>query len=353
MIKAEYIWIDGQQPTAKLRSKTKILKKPIKKLSDIPKWGFDGSSTDQAKTKNSDLMLKPVSHIDDPVRGGNNDILVLCEVLNFDNGLSHQSNTRAILAKVSEQYKKSKSLFGIEQEYTLYNRDGKHPLGWPEDGSHPAHQGRYYCGVGSDEVYGRELVEAHLEACLKADIKISGINAEVMPAQWEFQVGPLDALKVSDQLWLARWLLYRLGEEFDISVKLDPKPITKGNWNGAGAHVNFSTTNMRNGPTDSKIIALESAYTKLEAYHNQHIKVYGADNDKRLTGKHETCLISDFKVGVGDRGASIRLPSTDKSGQLYLEDRRPAANMDPYQVCTALIETVCGQGFDSQVFKCK
>ncbi len=337
-ILAEYIWIDGKMPTSKLRCKTKIIKGPVSRLEEIPVWGFDGSSTEQAETRFSDRMLQPVYFVPDPIRKGNN-ILVLCEVLNPD-GTPHKSNTRAALRAAAEKYKNHEPWFGIEQEYTLYKND--RPLGWPERGfPHP--QGRYYCGIGCDEVYGRHLIEDHTKACLEAGLAVSGVNAEVMPAQWEFQVGPLSPLEVSDQLWLARWLLYRLGENYDIYAKLDPKPMP-GDWNGAGGHVNFSTKSMR---ADNGIKAIESACEKLGKFHKQHMQVYGADNDKRLTGKHETSSMDKFSYGPLDRGASIRIPMitvNKKSG--YLEDRRPAANLDPYQVCTALLETACGDGFE-------
>jgi glutamine synthetase len=265
----------------------------------------------------------------------------MCEVLNAD-GTPHKTNTRAELVKTAEKFKDEEAIFGVEQEYTLYRND--RPFGWPERGfPHP--QGRYYCGVGVDEVYGRSVVEKHLKDCLKAGLTISGINSEVMPSQWEFQIGPLPTLEAADQLWLGRWLLYRLGEDFNVYAKLDPKPMP-GDWNGAGGHTNFSTKEMRQ---DGGISAIKNACEKLSKFHKQHIVVYGADNDKRLTGKYETNSINDFKFGVGDRGASIRIPApVDKAGKGYLEDRRPAANLDPYQVFTALLETVCGQGFDSK-----
>jgi glutamine synthetase len=332
-ITAEYIWIDGQKPTAKLRSKTKILDKPVKSLSDIPEWGYDGSSTYQASGHFSDLLLRPVKYVPDPLHR-ENDILVLCEVLNPD-GTVHWSNTRAHLRQVAEKYKEHDPWFGIEQEYTLF--EGNKPLGWPDKGF-PAPQGGYYCGVGSDEVFGREVVEAHADACIRAGIHIVGTNAEVMPGQWEFQIGAIGPLDMGDELWLARWLLYRIGEEFGVSATLYPKPV-KGDWNGAGAHTNFSTKAMR---ADGGIKVIEAAMKKLEKRHEDHIKVYGAHNEERLTGLHETAPIHTFRYGSSDRGASVRIPmATTQHGKGYFEDRRPAANMDPYQVCAILIETVC------------
>jgi glutamine synthetase len=332
-VRAEYIWMDGQKPTAKMRSKTKIIDGPVTKIDQVPDWGYDGSSTYQAEGHFSDLALKPGRFLADPIRGGD-DILVICEVNNPD-GTPHWSNTRAALRAVSEKYRDQEAWFGIEQEYTLF--EGIKPLGWPDNGF-PAPQGGYYCGVGSDEVFGRPLIERHTELCMKAGILISGTNAEVMPAQWEFQVGPAGPLEAADQLWLARWLLYRAGEEFGISATLHPKPV-KGDWNGAGAHTNFSTKAMR---AEGGIKVIEAACEKLRKRHEEHIRVYGANNEERLTGKHETCSIHEFRWGVSDRGASIRIPmQTAKEGKGYLEDRRPAANMDPYQVCAILIETVC------------
>lgn len=334
-IKAEYIWMDGHKPTEKLRSKTKILNGTVKSIDDLPVWGFDGSSTMQATGNNSDCMLKPVKYIPDPIRGGDN-VIVLCEVFNADDTV-HETNTRAKLREVAEKYKEHEAWFGIEQEYTLFQ--GIKPLGWPDNGF-PAPQGGYYCGVGADEVFGRPIVEAHMDACIRADLEISGINAEVMPAQWEFQIGPLGALEAADQTWLARWLLYRIGEDFKVSATLHPKPVS-GDWNGAGAHTNFSTKAMRE---NGGIKVIEDACKKLSKKHVEHMAVYGAHNEERMTGLHETCKIDEFRYGVSDRGASVRIPlQTAQEGKGYLEDRRPAANMDPYLVCAKMIETICGE----------
>jgi glutamine synthetase len=325
--KAEYIWIDGTQPTAKLRSKTKI----VPSGEEPPIWGFDGSSTNQAPGSNSDCVLQPVLVVPDPMRGGDHK-LVMTEVLLTDMS-PHPTNTRAACAEVSDRYKSHDMWFGIEQEYTFF--EGAKPLGWPDNGF-PAPQGGYYCGVGADEVFGREIVEAHTEACLQAGIAISGTNGEVMPGQWEFQVGPVGPLAVSDELWLARWLLYRIAEDFGVSATLYPKPV-KGDWNGAGAHTNFSTKEMRSN-YDYCIKAAEALSTK----HELHIANYGYAIEERLTGLHETCSYKEYRYGVSDRGASVRIPwqvARDQKG--YIEDRRPNANCDPYVVTRLITDTVC------------
>ncbi|MFN8034592.1 MAG: glutamine synthetase [Acidimicrobiia bacterium] len=328
--KAEYIWIDGTQPTARLRSKTKILKDG----ADLPIWGFDGSSTNQAPGDNSDCVLRPVFSCPDPIRGGD-DVLVMCEVLLTDMS-PHPTNTRAALVETATKFADQEPMFGIEQEYTFFEQG--RPLGFPAGGGFPEPQGFYYCGVGADEVFGRDAVEAHLEACLEAGLALSGINAEVMPGQWEFQVGPLGPLDVSDQLWVARWILYRVAEEFGISATLDPKPV-KGDWNGAGAHTNFSTNAMREG-YDAVIAACEALGTKAD----EHVRVYGADIEHRLTGSHETAPWHEFSYGVSNRGASVRIPwQVEKDQKGYIEDRRPNANMDPYLVTRMIVDTVCSK----------
>ena len=292
--RAEYIWIDGTTPTAKLRSKTKII--PLDE--DPPIWGFDGSSTQQAPGSRSDCVLRPIFTCPDPTRKDPNGLLVMTEVL-LPEMTPHSTNTRAACEAASKTYADMETVFGIEQEYTFFV--GTRPLGFPEHGFPPP-QGGYYCGVGADEVFGRDVVEAHLDACLRAGLKIFGINAEVMPGQWEFQIGTLPALDVSDQLWVARWLLYRVSEEFGINATLYPKPA-RGDWNGAGAHTNFSTRKMR-----SSYEACIDAAEALGKTHDLHIENYGFGIEERLTGLHETSSYKEFRYGVSDRGASVRIP---------------------------------------------
>tara|TARA_Y100000310_G_scaffold333156_1_gene410117 strand:+ start:4722 stop:5711 length:990 start_codon:yes stop_codon:yes gene_type:complete len=323
----EYVWIDGTEPTAQLRAKTKVLKEGI----EPGIWGFDGSSTNQAPGNKSDCVLNPVRIYDNPF--AENYSLVLCEVLNTDDSI-HSSNTRRALELTSKKYSDKEPWFGIEQEYTLFQDD--RPLGWNNDGTDPAPQGQYYCGIGADKAFGREIAEEHMLYCGGIGLSICGINAEVMPGQWEFQLGPDDPLRIADDLWIARWLLSRIAEAHDIEVNLDPKPM-EGDWNGTGAHTNFSTKAMRMGYS-----SIEKAAELLGKEHTNLMSVYGDGNERRLTGLHETCDINTFKWAESDRGASIRIPwQVVKDQKGYLEDRRPSSNCDPYKVFDAILKAVC------------
>jgi len=329
-IQAEYVWIDGD---GGLRCKTTTVAKTVTSIDDLRVWDFDGSSTNQAPGNDSDVYLRPAAIFKDPFRGGKN-ILVLAETYNND-GTPNRTNFRHHAKKVMDLAKDSKPWFGLEQEYTLFGIDDR-PLAWPV-GGFPGPQGPYYCGVGTGKVVARDLIEAHYRACLYAGINISGINAEVMPSQWEFQVGPCEGIEMGDHLWMARYLLVRIAEMWSVKVSFHPKPLQQGDWNGAGCHSNYSTLAMRE---PGGIKHIEEAIQKLSLRHQEHIAVYGEDNELRLTGKHETASITQFSSGVANRGASIRIPRhVAAQGFGYLEDRRPASNVDPYRVTAAIVET--------------
>ncbi|XP_076454743.1 glutamine synthetase-like [Babylonia areolata] len=333
-VMVEYIWIDGTGEG--VRSKCKTMDFEPQKPEDCPVWNFDGSSTYQAEGSNSDMYMHPVALFRDPFRQGPNKLL-LCQVFKF-NKEPAETNNRLSCEAVMNEAKGAKPWFGIEQEYTMLDGDN-YPFGWPKCGF-PGPQGPYFCGVGANKVFGRDVVEAHYRACLYAGVKICGCNAEVMPAQWEYQVGPCEGIEMGDHLWVSRYLLHRVAEEFGIVTSLDPKPMT-GEWNGAGAHCNYSTEPMR-GPGGLKVI--EDAIAKLSRKHKEHIRAYdpnqGADNLRRLTGRHETSAIDDFSAGVANRGSSIRIPrQVAEDGFGYLEDRRPSSNCDPYSVTEIIVRT--------------
>lgn len=329
-VQAMYIWVDGTGQG--IRAKTRTLDSEPMKPEDCPIWNFDGSSTMQAEGSNSDVYLHPVALFKDPFRRGKNK-LVLCETYKY-NKLPAETNKRYTCKRVMESAKEAKPWFGIEQEYTLLDVDNN-PYGWPKNG-YPGPQGPYYCGVGANKVYGRDVVESHYRACLYAGVKIAGTNAEVMPAQWEFQVGPCEGVEMGDHLWVARFLLHRVAEDFGVIVSLDPKPIP-GDWNGAGAHCNYSTLAMRE---KGGLKVIEEAIESLGKKHKEHIMLYGEGNERRLTGHHETSSINDFSAGVANRGASIRIPrQVGEDGCGYLEDRRPSSCCDPYSVTEAIVRT--------------
>ena len=330
LVKLEYIWLDGYKPTQSLRSKTKIEKDFNGSLEDLPNWSFDGSSTEQAPGGSSDCVLKPVYVVKDPQRI--NAYLVMCEVLNAD-GTPHPSNGRALIDDDDNDF-----WFGFEQEYFLWDTSTNKPLGFPE-GGFPAPQGPYYCSVGANNAFGRNIVEEHLDACIEAGLNVEGINAEVAAGQWEFQIFAKGAKEAGDEIWVARYLLERIGEKYGVAINWHCKPLGSLDWNGSGMHANFSNGVLRT-------CGSKETYDKIcEAFRpvvKEHIEVYGADNHLRLTGKHETASINDFSYGVSDRGASIRIPlaTVNRGWKGYLEDRRPNSAADPYKVAARIIITV-------------
>ena len=324
--KLEYLWLDGYKPTQSLRGKTKIVEDFSGKLEDCPMWSFDGSSTRQAEGGSSDCLLKPVAIYPDPVR--RNGFIVMTEVLNAD-GSPHESNGRATIDDDDNDF-----WFGFEQEYFLWDPETNLPLGFPKD---QTPQGQFYCSVGGKNTFGREVMDRHLDICLDAGINVEGTNAEVAAGQWEFQTFAKGAKKAGDEMWVARYLLERLAEEYGLGIEYHPKPLGPTDWNGSGMHANFSNTLLRTCGSKETYEAVCEAFRPVV---KEHIDVYGAYNDQRLTGEHETQSIHEFSYGVSDRGASIRIPimTVEKGWKGWLEDRRPASNGDPYKIAGRIIK---------------
>jgi glutamine synthetase len=340
-IVAEYIWRDS---LCSLRSKTKILNwvetQSAFNIETYPIWNYDGSSTGQATTENSEVLLKPVKIYKNPLRNNSNNLvntIVLCETYINDNGLKpHENNTRNSAFNTFQDNLDKNPMFGLELEFFLF-RNGK-PLAMPKyPNEYPSPQGDYYCGVGSKNIYLRNMIEDVLKAALEMGLGITGLNAEVAPGQWEFQVCNT-GIDACDHFVIFKYILEMIGEKYNVEINYHPKPI-EGDWNGSGCHVNFSTKEMR-AEGGYKLI-LESI-NKLKLKHNEHMLVYGHDNDKRLTGKHETANFNTFSYGVADRGCSIRIPKSTHENQCgYFEDRRPSSNIDPYVVCEKIFTTSC------------
>jgi glutamine synthetase len=357
-VMVEYIWIGGK---GELRSKTKIVKE-IEANSPPPEWGFDGSSTGQSTPENSDLKLNPIFVCTDPLRGEPHR-LALCEVLT---GIDEPaaSNHRRRAESLGRKHMTKDCLFGLEQEYTLTIGKNEKPLGLALGGygrtstDDIPEQGQFYCGIGANNVYGRKIAEEHMQACLattlpggNGSLLYCGMNAEVMPGQWEFQIGPGRPLEVGDRLWIARYLLLKIAEKHGISVSFASKPHPK--LNGAGCHTNFSTRLMRESLNE----CFKAAQKLGDAVTSDGIKNYpvrdtryaatsfpsdyGSGYKERLTGDCETCSWKQFKFGVADRTASIRIPlHVKEAGKGYIEDRRPCADIDPYRVTAYIMETV-------------
>ena len=349
---AEYIWIDG---TMGIRSKCRTLTTKITSVDQLPEWNYDGSSTYQATTENSEIILKPVAFFPDPFRGGDN-ILVLCEGFcwadsTFTKLVPNNTNFRHFAKKIFDAGAGEEPWYGIEQEYTLLEHKSNFtvkPYGWPTAG-YPGQQGPYYCSIGGNVCFGRTIADAHYKACLYAGVKISGTNAEVMPGQWEYQVGPCLGVEIGDHMWISRYLIGRIAEEYNLSVSFEPKLFP--DWNGSGCHTNFSTKTMRAGTGGMKYI--DDMMAEFASKHDLHMKLYGEGNQNRLTGIHETSSFKKFSYGAGNRAASFRIPTSTMAagGKGYVEDRRPASNIDPYIVGAIILSSGCmkGAGSDEMV----
>lgn len=326
-VKLEYIWLDGYKPEPNLRSKIKVVDTLPKEISDIPAWGFDGSSTMQAEGFSSDCYLKPVRMYK---KDNTNLVYVLCEVMDKDNQ-PHETNDRSKLGEEDTNF-----WIGFEQEYFIRSAHNKDVLGFERGGSVDP-QGKYYCGVGG-QIVGRELSDEHLDYCLGLGINVEGTNAEVALGQWEYQIFSKSKLGSADDLWMSRYILYKLAEKRGYSIELHPKPIQIGDWNGSGLHTNFSTKKMREEGGESYF---KSIFNAFETRKELHIENYGSDNHLRLTGKFETQSIDKFSWGVSDRGASIRVPkSVGETWKGYLEDRRPSSNANPYKVINVIYDAL-------------
>jgi len=325
--KLEYIWLDGYEPTQSMRSKTMVRSDFGGTVEECPMWSFDGSSTRQADGGDSDCLLKPVAIYPDPARL--NGYLVMCEVLNAD-GTPHASNGRATIDDDDDDF-----WFGFEQEYFLWDPETNLPLGFPRD---QTPQGQFYCSVGGKNAFGRDIIEEHLDQCLDAGLNVEGINAEVAAGQWEYQIFAKGARDAGDQIWVSRYLAERNAEKYGLTIDWHPKPLGDTDWNGSGMHANFSNTAMRESGDEAVFTKICEAFGKNI---KKHIDVYGAHNEMRLTGKHETQSIHEFSYGVSDRGASIRIPigTIEDGWKGRLEDRRPASNGDPYKIAAVIITT--------------
>lgn len=323
-----YVWVN--QEGLYLQSKTRTLASEPTGIEDIPEWCTTYTSNELSE----ELLLVPVKMFRDPFTLDPN-MLVLCETF-LAPCVPFESNHRTECVKALETVKEMEPWFGMEQEYILYGLDGL-PFGWPAKQCSISYAG---AAVGLNKAYGRDICMSHYKACLYAGLEICGTTAEAVPSQWEFQIGPCEGIELADHVWMARYILNRVCEDFGVVPSFDPKPIPDITGASCG-HMNFSTKDMR---SEGGIKHIEEAIKKLSLRHREHVLIYdpsgGADNKKRLHGKSVYSSFTNFTSGVADRTASIRIPGqVSRNGCGYFEDRRPPANCDPYIVTQALVET--------------
>ena len=340
----EYIWVDGNNG---IRSKIRVIHGLSMITDNMFKdliWNYDGSSTNQANPDgDSEVILKPCFICNHPLNKYDNYVqsyILLCETFDsFDKPLPSNTRHNAVSIFNSSTDENHQPWFGLEQEYFFLNNKIQQNITKLID-NHPNFEQSsntlHYCGKSfvNDE---RTIAESHLKACIEAGLTISGINAEVSFFQWEFQIGPVEGIRAADSLIVARFLLERIAEKYGYEICYQPKPYPK--LNGSGCHINFSTKEMRE---IGGIERIHDSISKLKEKHNEHIAMYGKNNELRLTGKYETGNIHTFTYGIGTRNTSIRIPnSVAKNGYGYFEDRRPAANVDPYLGTSIIFETCC------------
>lgn len=323
-ILAEYLWLDGNQ---KVRSKTRVINEYCDALKE---WSYDGSSTHQATTENSEIILKPVmvfSWYDKPTTYTKYGFhfLILCEGFNT-NGEPIETNSRFIANQICKKYEKLEPCYGLEQEYYLLKKNKRYIT----DDLFCCDE---YCRTNRSSVE-RKIVTEHLEACIEINLNISGINGEVTESQWEFQIGPvIGGIMAADQLIVARFLLDRIAEKYDYEVSYEPKLFK--NISGSGCHINFSTIETMG---EGGLEYITKYVKNLEKNALKTIEAYGRNNKARLQGEFETARWDTFSWGIGTRNTSVRIPiqvARDQKG--YLEDRRPGANIDPYLACSTLL----------------
>jgi len=336
----EYIWLGGK---GELRSKIRVFEGNVtipsphvyteNQFPETLNWNYDGSSCYQAEGEDSEITLKPKACYKNPW-GGPNNYLFICDTYRPD-GTPTESNTRNAATKVfSKNAVSLKPRFGIEHEFFVIDNSTGYPLGYSPEGTEA--QGKYYCGVGAGRAIGRDFLSKGLHLANKAGVKVTGSNFEVAPGQMEIQVCNY-GIRAGDDSMALKYILARLGEEYNYSIDYSAKPL-KGDWNGSGCHINFSTSLMMDQERGRACI--DEFIEKLASRHHEHIAVYGSDNGERLTGKHETSDMDTFSYGVADRTASIRIPrDTDKFGYGYIEDRRPSGSVDIYTATSRIFQT--------------
>ena len=333
---AEYIWLDSSE---NYRSKTKIFSLDSGEwwtLSNYPIWNYDGSSTNDIPTNDkgaTECLLYPLAIYDDPFNINTDTktyMLVLCNNTYIID--DHEFNVHCQMENLDLIKNKLDSetyLLGFEQEFFMINPNTSRPFGVTEPQS--IKQGPYYCGTGIFNSYQRPFLQDTREKLLDAGIELTGFNYEVAPSQAEFQVCDY-GIEAAYQLLILRYILERNGELFNIHISFSNVVYRYDNINNSGCHVNISNLNMRNDNGIEEIInKINELGDKTPTNEIDFNFIFGNNNTERLTGQLETSNWKIFDWGIGTRHSSIRVPVlTNKEHKGYFEDRRPGANVNPF-----------------------
>lgn len=366
----EYIWLDINEH---IRSKIRVITtdNKIETIKQIPKWSYDGSSTGQSTTLNSEILLEPIymcynsfliskcltSFYKDIVSSNYIDkLIVLCNTTYYDkknentqerNKEQHQQHYQQenYITEALEKFSLKQNVnhdiwFGIEQEFFLFDKETLKPFKWDYYQSYKETlEGEFYCGVNRSNITETKIMEEFLEKCLLSNLNISGINQEVEFTQWEYQIGPVKGIESAHQMIVAKFILLKICEKYNLYPVFHPKPIkTKDKeWNGSGCHINISTEKTRN---KEGIYEIYKIMEKMEKDHSNFIENYcGKNNHMRLTGKNETSNPDIFSYSIGGRNTSIRIPYQTKiDNRGYFEDRRPGSDINYYKIITKYLD---------------
>lgn len=339
----EYIWFGSN---GEFRSKVRIIRSQPNQINRhlSTRWSYDGSSTGQATTEASEITLVPVAHYED--RSKKRYFYLLCDSVREtvdENGQITQATNLSERSRLADLLNNTEVStldiwFGFEQEFFI--RDQYSLIA--------TEQGPFYCGVEvprdsnpvsrSNRVLEqvRPLTEAIVARCMDIGVNLTGWNLEVAPGQTEIQVFGA-GIKACDDLMMMRYMAHRVLAEHTMVPDFSPKPLGP-DWNGSGLHTNVSTAQTR---AEGGMDAIRTYMQRMEERHAEHISVYGEGNEQRLTGQHETSSMERFTWGVGNRASSVRIPTeTARNGRGYFEDRRPAANANPYAIARVMMETL-------------
>jgi glutamine synthetase len=322
----EYVWLDGKM---NLRSKYKTIKINDNDLN-IDQWTYDGKSTYQIDTDDSEVILNPIAFYNNPFFEKGQSLLVLCDTFYEKNSkfIPTSTNRRILAREIFLKKKELEPWFELKQEYFMmcneYTYESSTPLFF-KNPKQPKEQGDYYCGVGNQNIVMRNLAEKHYLYCITAGINISGMNAEIAPNQWRFKIGPCLGVSAADELILARYILTKLSEQFGVDISFKSRPLQIP-WNKSGLHVNFSTSETREIDGLNK---LNTYIQNLNSKHAEHLLVYG-DNSEKLNLRPET---SNINISIPNK------VNREKKG--YLKDNRPLSHADPYIIIAKIFDTCC------------